>query len=87
MKTVENLLNARGNKKLGNHRKEVGEGFERYIYYGTCVCKVDHNDKTIIINDGGWGTSSTTRTINAYLRSHDIQRLIVHSEYNLIDAR
>lgn len=28
MKTVENLLNANGNKKLGNHRKEVGEGFK-----------------------------------------------------------
>ena len=67
MKTVENLINANNNKKLGNHRKEFVASGQKYYYYATCICEVNHDTQKVIL-DKSWGSQSTTRAVNAYMR-------------------
>ena len=68
MKTVKALLNATTNKTLGNHRMERTETGRNFIYHWTTICTVNDVDRTYHTDNGGWGTSSTTRAINAYKR-------------------
>lgn len=66
LKSVEKLINAEA-VKVGNHsRKDFGSVVE-YYYHQTAIIIVDSVQHTVIVNDGGWGTSSTTRAINSYL--------------------
>lgn len=72
MVTVKKLVLADTDKKLGNHRVEIQSNGEKWFYYyATAIAKVNFSNRTITINDGGWGTSSTTRAINSYLREYD----------------
>lgn len=82
MVTVKKLIEAYGDKKLGNHRVEIHEDTVQrwYYYYATPIVKVDYLNETITINDGGWGTSSTTRAINSYLRNLDYLQFTVVDE-------
>ena len=69
LKVVRNLINAvnTGKKKAtcGNHWMEVSkDGVIRYYYHSTAVCTIKNGH--VVYDNGGWGTSSTTRTINSY---------------------
>lgn len=67
MKTIQKLVNAKNDMKVGNHRVEfslVGKE-RRYFYYNTVICSVDHNKGTFKI-DASYGSVSTTRACNAY---------------------
>ena len=67
LKTVEKLIYGDCGRKIGNHSKIALEGnIVGYKYHNTVICKVIPCDKKIIIDDGGWNTSSTTRAINSY---------------------
>lgn len=83
MKTVEKLLGSTRDMKLGNHCLEIkADGTEWYYYYATPIVKVDWNNRTVTVDNGGWGTSSTTRAINSYLR-----KIGERMNYDLIDLR
>ena len=70
LKSVENLISDfnRGKKKAtyGNHSMEVRGEMVFYYYHSTAVCIYNSKTDKVGYNTGGWGTSSTTRTINSY---------------------
>ena len=69
MTTVYNLVHTNANRKtLGNHRMERTTTVRNCIYHWTTICTVNDVDRTYHTDNGGWGTSSTTRAINAYKR-------------------
>ena len=68
MATIQKLISAAGNKKIGNHKKQVEGITTKYIYHWTAICTVNESTKTFVINNGGYGTRSTTRAINDYKR-------------------
>lgn len=83
MKTVEKLLGSYKDMKLGNHRLEIqADGTEWYYYHATPIVKVDWNNRIVIVDNGGWGTSSTTRAINSYLR-----KIGERMNFDLVDMR
>ena len=83
MRTVEKLLNSNKDMKLGNHRLEIqSDGEEWYYYHATPIVKVNRNFGRVVVDNGGWNTSSTNRAINSYLR-----RLNEVMNYDLIDLR
>lgn len=71
-KTIQKLIQSDRNKKIGNHRLEIQEDGQRwYYYYNTPIVK--HLNPgchcgEFIIDNGGWGTRSTTSNINEYKR-------------------
>lgn len=71
MKTVENLLKASNDKKLGNHRvshlKVKGDNVRKFYYYQTAICTVNDTQKTFEIDDS-YGSQSTSRACNSYRR-------------------
>lgn len=77
MQTVKNLSQSDRNKKLGNHRVEIQDNGEKWFYYyATPIAKVNYSNRTITVDNGGYGTSSTTRAINAYIREYNTFKLI-----------
>lgn len=83
MKTVEKLLASHKNMKLGNHRLEIqADGTEWYYYHTTPIVKVDWNNSRVTVDNGGWGTVSTTRAINSYLR-----QIGERMNFDLVDMR
>ena len=69
MKCINELLKTNSNyKRIGNHRKEREGHITKYYYHYTPIVVVDDLRKTFKTNNGGWGTISTTRAINAYRR-------------------
>jgi hypothetical protein len=68
MKTMENLIKANGNMKLGNHKKEVEGNTTKYIYHWTAIVTVDEEKMTYTTDNGGYGTRSTSAAINDYKR-------------------
>lgn len=72
MKTMKNLLNADGDKTLGNHyvtnkTNNFGHQLRAFTYFSTVICLVNDTKKTFTIDDS-WGSQSTTRACNAYRR-------------------
>ena len=69
------------NKKIGNHKRIINnkDNSIDFIYHSTIICKLFPSFKKIIINNGGWNTSSTTRTINSYKE--------IFNNYEVIDLR
>lgn len=71
-KTIQKLIHSEKSKKIGNHRVEVREDGQRwYYYYSTPIVK--HLNPgcyygEFIVDNGGWGTRSTTANINEYRR-------------------
>jgi hypothetical protein len=54
-------------KRIGNHKVIFCEpGQRKFYYHSTCICYVDDNKMTFRINRGGYGTRSTSRTVNEY---------------------
>ena len=69
MKCVNELLKSNCNyKRIGNHRKEREGHISKYYYHHTPIVIVNDSEKTFKTDNGGWGTISTTRAINAYRR-------------------
>jgi hypothetical protein len=71
MQTVKNLVTAKKDVKIGNHRVEI-INFEngkclvrKFYYYSTVICKVDYSSRSFSI-DSSYGSQSTTRACNAY---------------------
>lgn len=68
LKAVENLIYAanigRKSARQGNHWMQVENGVIRYYYHNTAICTI--KDGRAVYNNGGWGTTSTTRAINSY---------------------
>lgn len=89
MKCIDKLVKCKQNKRIGNHSLMFSADghIELYYYHWTVICKVDHNRCQITIDDGGYKTSSTTRSINDYLRTDYIKNLIDVQKYKLIDKR
>ena len=70
LKSVEKLIRGNVGMKVGNHSKvAIDNHIVGYKYHNTIICKVIPTDRKIIIDDGGWKTSSTTRAINSYLEN------------------
>lgn len=68
LRAIEQLISGE-RTKVGNHSKKLlmnNRDWEDFYYHSTCICSVDHNSKSFKTNNGGWGTSSTTRAINDY---------------------
>lgn len=69
MRTLEKLVRE-NNKKMGNHKVATitseGITWTKYYYYQTVICLVNETNKEVVLSNGGWGTSSTTRAINWY---------------------
>lgn len=87
MKTVQALIESKRDKKLGNHRRYNDCGVIKFFYHNTVIFAIDYIKKQIIVDNGGWGTSSTTRAINSYLRNDYTQWLITKENFNIIDKR
>lgn len=66
LKTVEKLVNAKGNMKIGNHSVEHIGNSRRFYYYGTAICVADDKYRLVYFDNGGYFTLSTTRAINSY---------------------
>lgn len=89
LKACEKLLDYNGTKnsmKVGSHRVEKSHNFEKYFYHWTCIYKVLHDERKIIIDNGGYGTSSTTRAINSYISS-STHKYYIACGYEVIDMR
>lgn len=70
MKAIDNLVEARTNKCIGNHGVRVTPAGRYFTYHNNVVCKANDNNKSFVLDDCGWGgKSSTTRTLNEY-RKH-----------------
>ena len=68
MRTIEKLLKAEKSTKAGNHAAII-DGMKRtFKYYWTAICSVDDEACTYHLDNGGYGTSITTRAINDYRR-------------------
>ena len=72
LKAVEQLVKGYRNC-IGNHRVEHSEDtygskhtIDRYYYHSTAICTADITTQRFTIDDGGWGTQSTSRAINDY---------------------
>lgn len=88
MKTVLNLYNSNQDYlKIGNHKVERSNNgnIELYSYHRTVIFAIDKNEKTIVIDNGGWNTSSTTRAINDYKKLYET--FINTLGYTVIDRR
>lgn len=66
MKAIETLL--RGERtRVGNHSAVPTNVGSDYYYHSTPIAKVNDLERIVIINNGGWNTSSTSRAINNYI--------------------
>lgn len=71
MKTVQTLVKANNDMKVGNHQvkhSKQEEGGRFFIYFDTTICTVDDENKKFWI-DASYGSQSTTRACNEY-RKH-----------------
>lgn len=65
LKCIKKLLT--GEKTCcGNHHVAIVNGKECFFYHSTIICEVDHTNKIVTLNDGGWDTRSTNRAIHSY---------------------
>ena len=68
MKTVKTLLSATHSRAMGNHHVRITSNLREFAYHNTVICVVNDTFCTYNVNNGGWGTQSTTRAINTYVR-------------------
>lgn len=70
MVAVDKLVSAykKGKKEfqVGNHHLMQDEKEARFYYHSTAICVVNKKTGKAKYDNGGWGTSSTTRAINCY---------------------
>lgn len=68
MRTMQNLMGANTDRKLGNHRLEIDViGVRKYYYYRTIICTEYPKSNAFRINDS-YGTQSTHRACASYRR-------------------
>lgn len=65
LRAIEQLVSGE-RTKVGNHYVKSYHYWEDFFYHSTCICSVDHGNKSFKTDNGGWNTSSTTRAINDY---------------------
>lgn len=74
LKAIETLTRNCTSMKVGNHRVEIdrlpngNELLRKYFYHDHLICLVDMHNNVCMTNHCGWGTSSTSRAINDYIR-------------------
>jgi hypothetical protein len=66
VKTIKKLLNADSTISLGNHRVHQTILGRDFIYFQTVICRVNDQEKTFRVRNGGYATPSTARAISAY---------------------
>ena len=67
LKAQQKLIDSTVNMTLGNHSVKHRDAYiSEYYYHAICVCKVDRANRIVHFDNGGYSTSSTTRTINGY---------------------
>ena len=69
LKAQRELLIGNVSHTIGNHSVWISGPVREYRYHGNVICHVDFQRNTIIFDNCGWNTSSTTRAINGY-REH-----------------
>ena len=73
LKSIEKLIDAAVNgaehKSLANHSFQKRNGLYYFYYHFTPICIVDPEQKTMVLDDGGWKTTSTKRSINDYRKA------------------
>ena len=50
MKTIDNILNAKNNKRFGNHYVKIDGCIRSCIYHGTLICMINTETKEFFIN-------------------------------------
>lgn len=70
LKSVSKLVaaarNGEANLTLGNHSFSTRNNKWYFTYHGSAVCIVNPIEGTVLYDNCGYYTSSTTRTINSY---------------------
>lgn len=65
---LQKLVNSSVDMVQGNHMVLTSSMVCKFIYHSTCICEVNHQDKTFKTSNGGYGTITTTQAINQYKR-------------------
>lgn len=87
MKCINTLLQSTKDKRCGNHSVRFTSTSRKFLYHWTVICEINYRTKSIIIDNGGFATPSTTRAINAYLKNPVIVELIDREKFELKDLR
>ena len=66
LQAVKTLVNSDVDKIIGNHSLKIKGAVHEFIYWDTCICRVNHEDRTYFLDNGGYNTSSTNRAIAGY---------------------
>ena len=80
LKSVAKLINdyyfgERKKAKYGNHSMQVNnDGTVAFYYHNTAVCRYNPKTHKAVYDNGGWNTSSTTRTINSYKEEFEMYK-------------
>lgn len=69
LETVLQLLNAKGNRKIGNHHKEVRGGVISYFYMGNPVVVIDHAVRVVYVHRYTITIKGMSRVCESYLMS------------------
>lgn len=85
LKSVKKLVEAAtighlDSLSLGNHSFSTRYNKWYFRYHGSAVCVVDPIDGTVLYDNCGYYTSSTTRTINSYREAFSNLREISRKE-------
>lgn len=87
MKCINKLMEATTDKRVGNHSVRFTTTSRKFLYHWTTICEINYDKKAVIIDNGGFGTSSTTRAINSYLRHETIKNLVENHNFEIKDLR
>lgn len=66
LQAVKTLVNSDVDKTIGNHSLKINGDIYEFIYHWTCICRVDHKNKTYFLDKGRYNTPSTNRAIWGY---------------------
>ena len=73
LKSVLNCVSSIKDAKFGNHATFystpiTGDSIQYFTYHGNIICRVNWTQKTVLLTNAGWNTSSTNRALNDYER-------------------
>lgn len=68
MKTIDNVLNAKRNKKIGNHYVKIDGCIRSCIYHGTLICMVNTETKEFFINRNEIFSIGSSRAAYKYMQ-------------------
>lgn len=80
--------------RRGNHRVErdysLDDEYHNFIYWSTTICRVNVDEKTFKLENGGYNTSSTNRAIWCYrnlLYAKGFKNISTHEKYREYDEK